>query len=212
MTKVFKPVYGFGINDLGLKSKDPVYQKWVDMLKRCYSAKHLDANPSYYGVTVCDDWLKVSAFSYWLYLHENWETLELDKDLKGGKIYSPSTCLFVPHYVNSLFVMKRKEHEYPLGVSLKPQDPRMVSPHSNPYRARIRKDNKEYSLGHHYSVESAHAAWQLAKVTHIKEVIDRYRREGFYNKEVEDSLINIYKNIEQDLQNQRPTTREGMFR
>lgn len=182
------------------------------MLKRCYSAKHLEVNPSYCGVTVCDGWLKISGFSSWLSANEGWEILELDKDLKGGKIYSPDTCLLVPHYVNSLFVIKRKGHDLPLGVSIKPEHPLMISPHSNPYRARIMKDNKEYSLGHYSCVSLAHAAWQEAKIVHIKDTINRYSKESFYNKDVEASLTNIYRNIEQDLQNKQLTTREDMFR
>ena len=43
----------------------------------------------------------------------------LDKDIliKGNKIYSQDTCIFVPKAINSLFTnRKRFRGEYPIGV------------------------------------------------------------------------------------------------
>lgn len=76
------------------------HRKWVDMLRRCYG----NENPSYIDCTVCEEWLSFQNFADWYYNNyvEGWF---LDKDIlcKGNKVYSPDTCCFVPHLINSQF-------------------------------------------------------------------------------------------------------------
>jgi len=50
--------------------------------------------------------------------------MHLDKDIliKGNKIYSPSTCCFVPQNINVLFTKRESERGlYPIGVHLHSQ-------------------------------------------------------------------------------------------
>lgn len=107
-----KPIFGVGTNDADymvqptVNNKQitcPVYMKWKQMLQRCYSEDSLIKHPTYIGCYVASDWLLFSTFSKW-FNDNNINGLELDKDLKikGNKIYSPDTCLFVPHEINSL--------------------------------------------------------------------------------------------------------------
>lgn len=108
-----KLVYGAGINnadyetqskDNGIKFICPFYKRWFEMLKRCYSRKYIESNPTYSDCKVCDSWLKFSNFKAWMET-QDWQGKELDKDVlfKESKLYSPETCVFISHTVNSFF-------------------------------------------------------------------------------------------------------------
>lgn len=76
-----------------------IYSVWFNMLARCYNKQTQDANPSYVGCTVCEEWHNFQNFAKWY--EENHPGLDgvchLDKDIKfeGNKIYSPLTCSIV---------------------------------------------------------------------------------------------------------------------
>ncbi|HDR3653100.1 TPA: hypothetical protein QCO08_005529 [Bacillus anthracis] len=82
------------------KRKHPLYTRWYGMMYRCYRP----TNGNYYlyggrGVTVAERW-----HDFWNFVHDvdnhltNGHLLykkgyQLDKDLKGGMIYSLETCV-----------------------------------------------------------------------------------------------------------------------
>ena len=123
-----KLVYGIGINDAdyniqskisGKNVRCPYYRKWTNMLNRCYSDKPHDKYPTYIGCTVCDEWLTFSNFKEWM-IKQDWKGMHLDKDIKinGNKTYSPETCVFIPHEINSLMLdCAASRGALPLGVS-----------------------------------------------------------------------------------------------
>ena len=93
------------------------------MLRRCYDKNFQEKEPSYKDVTVCEEWLCYQNFAKWYeenyYEVEN-EEMELDKDIliKGNKIYSPSTCIFVPKGINCLFTNRKNNRgDLPIGVN-----------------------------------------------------------------------------------------------
>ena len=71
------------------------------MLKRVYCPLSLKKYVTYTGCEVCSGWLTFSVFRSWMET-QDWEDKELDKDLlyDGNKIYSATTCIFVPRDVN----------------------------------------------------------------------------------------------------------------
>ncbi len=85
------------------------YILWHSMMQRCYSPKN-----SHYksyggrGVTVCKRWHYFSNFKndiQNLPFYTEWKKglkYELDKDIKGGKVYSPETCVFTPSECNRI--------------------------------------------------------------------------------------------------------------
>ena len=128
-------------NGKKLKSREV----WGDMIKRCYDEKQLKKRPSYMDVTVCDEWLCYANFKEWydknIYEIKD-EKVQLDKDIlvKGNKIYSPETCIFVPHDINSLFTKTNaKRGKYPIGVTYKTRD--------NVFEVQCSVDGKETYLG-----------------------------------------------------------------
>lgn len=122
-----KPVYGVGINDSnyivstvidGKHKKCPFYEKWKNILTRCYSAAYHKNNPSYIGCSVCKEWLTFSNFKSWM-IKQDWQAKDLDKDIlvKGNKTYSPELCVFVSKEINNILTNNEfRRGIYPLGV------------------------------------------------------------------------------------------------
>lgn len=117
--------YGIGYIGEGkyesLKYKD-IYDIWRRMLQRCYDPYYLNEHPTYRDCIVCEEWHNFQNFARWWeenYYNIGKGRMHLDKDIliKGNKIYSPETCLIVPHRINELFVKKDENRgEYPIGV------------------------------------------------------------------------------------------------
>lgn len=140
----------------------PFYAVWVDMLKRGYS-KNLKARyPSYIGVEVCDEWLTFSNFKRWME-QQDWAGKQLDKDLlvRGNKIYSPTTCIFVSKQVNTfLLECTAARGLYLIGVSWHSRDHKFTARCQNPF------SGKRESLGYFDSEQDAHQAWLAKKLEH----------------------------------------------
>lgn len=107
---------GVGYNDIeGFSSGNKnyivskAYSLWHGIISRCYSEKSLMKHPAYKNVTVCEEWLTASNFYKWFLKHSMIFELTnikfaLDKDLLSNdcKIYSPSTCIFLPTKINAI--------------------------------------------------------------------------------------------------------------
>ncbi len=82
------------------------YQVWHSMLARCYSCVKQEIQPTYRGCTVHKDWHNFQAFAKWYYGNypSDGGNYQLDKDIKikGNKVYSADTCLFVTLKENSV--------------------------------------------------------------------------------------------------------------
>lgn len=86
------------------KTQNKAYQTWASMIKRCYSDKVAKNRPTYGDCIVCDEWHNFQAFAEWFYENAPSDCgYHLDKDtlVKGNKVYSPSTCIFIKGPVNS---------------------------------------------------------------------------------------------------------------
>ena len=165
-----KLIQGVGINDAwyivsaflnGKNVKCPYYNKWRQMITRCYSKKALKAFPTYKCCTVCDEWLLFSNFRRWMET-QDWEGKELDKDLKSvnNKIYSPETCIFLPKYINYLLInCENDSGDFLKGVSF---DKRRCK-----FMALCRTPSKRKFLGYFNNQEDAHHAY----ITYKKELI-----------------------------------------
>lgn len=154
------------------------YQYWFDMMKRCYSKEYHKRFPTYKGCTVCEEWHNFQNFGKWF--DDNFYTIDgekicLDKDIlvKGNKIYSPETCIFVPERINVLFTKNNKiRGKYPIGVSLG---------NNKKYRATINifdfVNNKKQSkhLGYFDNIEEAFNIYKKSKENNIKRTADYYK-------------------------------------
>jgi len=130
-----KLVGGWGINDLNIPARNPLYEKWKKMIYRCVLPH--DKSYSKYGgagVTICPEWKNFSNFYQWASQYD-WEGKEIDKDLlvNNNKIYSPNTCCFLSRPVNTFLtgLTHGSTNEYPPGVSLNPNQSKL-----KPYKAQ----------------------------------------------------------------------------
>ena len=177
-------VFGVGIKGLEsiLDENDEIldsYNCWRDMLRRCYSAKFQEKHPTYINCRVCEEWLFYPNFKNWYdknYYKINNKTSQLDKDIliKGNKVYSPDTCIFVPSFINTLFTKSQKTRgELPIGVYFNKRDKK--------YQASLRvfKDGRSTTknLGYFDTADEAFKTYKKAKEDYIKEVADNYKDE-----------------------------------
>ena len=145
------------------------------MLTRCYNKNFAKSSkgPNYEGCQVCEEWLRFSNFKAWME-KQNWEGKELDKDILGsGKLYSPITCCFVPHKINTFIVVRGRDRgEYPLGVYYKHKSPDMKNELNKPYKATISQNNTIKSLGSFSTPQEAHKVWFKVKMEQAIKLVD----------------------------------------
>lgn len=134
-----KLIYGVGINDadytikiikiVGYKEDGkpiqkliwscPFYEKWKDMMRRCYSVRFQDKNPAYKNSKVTPEWHYFTTFRAWME-KQDWKDKQLDKDIliPGNKIYGPETCIFIDQVLNKFMTERAMERgSYPIGVT-----------------------------------------------------------------------------------------------
>lgn len=138
-----KNVYGIGYAGEGdykpcENKKDTLqYSTWHNMLMRCYDKKFIDKNPTYIHCSTVDKWHNFQNFAEWYennYYSVDDEKMHLDKDIlqKGNKLYSPTTCVFVPHRINLLFAKRdAKRGDLPIGVYFSKNASKYVAQCSN---------------------------------------------------------------------------------
>lgn len=170
-----------------------LYNVWTDMIRRCYNPYLLNTNryARYRDCLVCTDWLNLQKFGEWYednYYEIDNETMHLDKDImiKGNKIYSPETCIFVPQIINDIFVRQfKKTTNLPTGCYI----------HDNKLFMSCRIGNKRiYRSGYDLTqVEEAFNDYKLIKEAYIKEVAERYKK--YIPKKLYNILINYSINI-----------------
>lgn len=180
-----RSVYGIGYSGVGAyklhidKKVTPACQIWKGILGRGYNQKIKEKQPTYKDVTVCEDWHNFQNFAQWY--EDNWkpymQNWALDKDIlvKGNKIYSPDTCVFVPQEINNLFLKNNKTRGcYPVGVHEQ----------KGRYYASISKNNKQIRLGGFKTANLAFQTYKIEKEEHIKDVANKWKlliTERLYN-------------------------------
>lgn len=184
-------VYGVGKIGETNKGNAKIKQTWLNMLERCYSEFYHASNPCYVDCKVCDEWLNYSNFVEWYlknYYEIDGETMQLDKDIlvKGNKIYSPETCVFVPKRINCLVLNRKNDRgKHPIGVYYHKRDKQFI--------AQVTYNNKNIkTVGRFYNSEDAFICYKEAKEKYIKEVADEYKDkipqklyEALYNWKIE---------------------------
>lgn len=185
MGKISKRQRKIGICDIENARGDTCYNVWVSMIGRCYTTNTRPRDKSYIGCEVCQDWLTYSNFHNWFYAPNNGyvKGYNLDKDIisKGNKIYSPSTCCFIPQELNKIFTKRKSRRgEFPIGV---------IISKSGKYDSRIKIDKKDYYLGAYTTIEEAFNAYKNAKERHIRNVAERYFQEGKITERVYNALM-----------------------
>lgn len=169
--------YGVGINDKGQylrvinKKATLEGSYWADMLKRCYDKGSLRKYPTYADCTVDHRFHRFQHFAAWANDQAGWgrEKYCLDKDIlvRGNKIYSPETCVFVPREINLLLVLQKSARgKYPLGVHFSKR---------GKFAAQCCINGKQTPLGFYDTPEDAFAIYKRTKESLIKEAAEKHK-------------------------------------
>ena len=195
MRKSNRLVYGIGINEQdrpiredGKQTKE--YKLWCRMLERCNS-KFCIKRPTYEGTTCSENFKIYSYFYDWCQEQtgfnnkdDDGKSWHLDKDilLKGNKLYSEDTCVFVPARINTLLIkVDSRRGEFPVGVSWHKASNKFVANCQAGY-------GKMRHLGLFNTTQDAFYAYKVFKENTIQEIANKYR--DTLDKRVYDALIN----------------------
>ena len=165
-----------------------ILSAWYNMIYRCYDERTFArTSGAYYNVIICEEWFSFSYFYEWAFpLYKNGFTL--DKDILGNnsicceneyKVYSPSTCCFVPREINLLLIQKNKDFRcFPIGVSWHKENQKFLS--------EISANGRMVNLGYYDTPNDAHMAY----ISRKKELINDKAREAFCNGDIQ---YNVFK-------------------
>lgn len=175
-------VYGVGVLGAkyptrvnGVKTKE--YVLWTNMLVRCYSDSSKKRRPTYEGCEVSDNFKNYEYFYEWCnkqigFTNEgNENPFHLDKDLliKGNKVYSEDTCVFIPAEINTLLIKcAATRGEHLIGVSWHKTRKAFVA------KVNKSKGKREY-LGFFNTEIEAFKAYKIAKESFIKEQANNWK-------------------------------------
>ena len=190
-------VYGIGalgtkypITINGVLTKE--YELWQSMLGRCYSDSFKKKRPTYEDCEVSDNFKSYEYFYEWCHKqigfdNEGWH---LDKDLlvKGNKVYSEHSCVFIPVEIN-LVLTKRTalRGKYLIGVCWHKTNKAFIS--------RVNKNKgKPEHLGYFSTEIEAFNAYKQAKESFIKEQAEKWKDK--IDSRAYNALMNYTVNID----------------
>ena len=170
----------FGVGVVGTKYPSKVngrnikeYDLWTHMLQRCYSDVYKKKYPTYIDCEVSDNFKSYEYFYEWCHNqigfgNNGWH---LDKDLlvKGNKVYSEDSCVFIPREINLLLTKcTASRGEHLIGVHWCKRDKAFV--------ARVNKNKgKREHLGLFKTELEAFNAYKEAKESFVKEQADKWK-------------------------------------
>ena len=190
-------VYGVGIigakypiSGGGRDTKD--YALWKRMLTRCYSDAYRKKRPTYEGCEVSENFLHYEYFYEWCNQQIGFDVKgwHLDKDLliKGNKVYSENSCVFIPPEINTLLIKRAASRgEYLIGV--------YWSKTNKAFVAQVRKNKgKQEHLGFFKTELEAFKAYKVAKESFVKEQANKWK--GKIDDRAYEALMNYQVNID----------------
>ena len=174
----------YGVGELGTKYPTKVngvltkeYDLWHSMLRRCYSDSSKKKCPTYIGCEVSAKFKSFEYFYEWcnkqigFYNQGNENPFHLDKDLliKGNKVYSESTCVFLPQEINSLLTKRTSlRGNHLIGVYWDKTHKAFI--------ALVNKNKgKQEHLGYFNTEIEAFKAYKKAKESFIKEQANKWK-------------------------------------
>ena len=155
----------------GVNTKE--YVLWVHMLQRCCSDSFKKRQPTYEGCEVSENFKSYEYFYEWCHKQVGFGEcgFQLDKDLliKGNKIYSESTCVFIPSEINSLLInCTASRGKHLIGV--------YWCKKANAFVSRVNKNKgKSEHLGLFNTELEAFNAYKKAKESFIKEQAEKWK-------------------------------------
>ena len=170
-----KLVQGVGVNDGKYPAKVngknvTEYEFWKALLRRCHCPKYQQRQPTYVGCSVSEGFKNYAYFYEWCQNQIGFgqKGFELDKDLllKGNKVYSEDTCLFLPSELNLLLIYnKASRGTLPVGVST----------YRGKFSAQCYRGKPFKRIGVFDTPEEAFQAYKEVKESYIKSQAQKWR-------------------------------------
>ena len=165
----------YPVSEGGVLTKE--YKLWTHMLERCYSVTYQKKKPTYEGCEVSDKFKSYEYFYEWCHKQVGFDNdgngnpFQLDKDslVKGNKVYSESTCVFLPVEINSLLTKSTASRgKHLIGVCWCKK--------GSAFKAQISKNKgKSEYLGSFNTEIEAFKAYKVAKEYFIKEQANKFK-------------------------------------
>ena len=172
-----KIVKGLGVKDVKYPANIKEYDLWRQMICRC-TEEYLSKRPSYVGTSCSENFKSYTFFYEWCHnqvgfgnIDEKGNCWQIDKDLlvKGNKLYSEDTCVFIPLRVNGLIVKRDKARgDHPIGVTFDKERGKFF------VQCGTGKGTKS-NLGRYETVEEAFQVYKTFKEALIREVAEDYK-------------------------------------
>ena len=153
------------------------YELWKSMLRRCYSDTYKKKCPTYEGCEVSENFKSYEYFYEWCNKQIGFgddgdgNPFHLDKDLlvKGNKVYSESTCVFIPAEINSLLTKRTASRgNHLIGVYWDKTKKAFI--------AQVSKNKgKQEHLGSFKTELEAFNAYKQAKESFVKEQANKWK-------------------------------------
>ena len=161
----------YQISEGGILIKE--YELWTNMLERCYSDTYKKKYPTYEGCEVSDKFKSYEYFYEWCnkqigFGNQGWH---LDKDLliKGNKVYSENSCVFIPQEINKILIKSTASRgEHLIGVNWHKTKKAFVA------RVSKNKGGSEW-LGYFNTEIEAFNAYKKAKESFVKEQANKWK-------------------------------------
>ena len=178
----------------GVATKE--YNLWYTMLQRCFDEHSKGVLETYKDCTVSENFKSYEYFYDWCnnqvgfnIFDENDKPFEIDKDLliKGNKLYSENTCVFLPREINVALTKSNKTRgDYPIGVHW--------SSTKKVFIAQINKGGgSQKHLGQFDTELEAFNAYKQAKESYLKELANKWS--GKVDTRAYDALMNYLVEI-----------------
>lgn len=187
--KLFPNVYGIGYiggEKYSQTKNAKLYKIWSSMLERVYSPKSIKTRPTYKNVNVCKEWFNFQVFAKWCEFYYI-EGYQLDKDLLQygveNKIYSPETCVFLPHKINSFMANNQSNNTSGFtGVSFNNK--------KNMYAVKIRDfaTGKRIYLGYFKDKEKGFISYKNKRAEQVELAKEYMRQLGYWSEDVINKL------------------------
>lgn len=174
--RMMPSVYGIGvIGDQPSRLNNKItkeYTFWSKMLCRCYDYEFRKKFCTYADCSVSDNFKYFPYFKDWCHKQVgfNNDKWQLDKDIliKGNKIYSEDTCVFVPKEVNMLLCKSNKARgSSPIGV--------FWCKKARKYASNCNLGSNTKHLGSFTTELEAFLVYKQAKERYIKVVANKWK-------------------------------------
>ena len=155
------------------------YALWQNMLERCYNDTLKKKRPTYEGCEASENFKSFEYFYEWCNKQigfgndGNGNPFQLDKDLliKGNKVYSEDSCVFIPKEINSLLTKSTTSRgKHLIGVYWHNASKSFIA------MVNKNKGGQEY-LGSFKTEIEAFNAYKVAKEAFIKEQAEKWKDE-----------------------------------